>query len=309
MIGAISGMNSVKGVNSYQSISRLNLQRMQKAHTAQQNTQTAQTEQSAPSAMQWKLSGESKLPVQPVRAIGAPAAYSAETMDPAQKLEQGADPVEMAVRMRIQQPEAEAAMPANAAGQQEEAEFNLVGQKQEEEPVMKLPGQKEEPTTPIEKELAEQAEKAEKAKEARKAEQAEELKESEETEESEETKSAQEVMEDEECQTCENRKYQDGSNDPGVSFKTPTNIKPEAAAAAVRGHEMEHVMRNRASAAREGKEVVSQSVTLQTGICPECGDVYVSGGTTRTTTAQKAEPVQQDAAEWVKRANHFSIVV
>lgn len=308
MIGAIGGVNGIRGVSPYQNISKFNLQRMEKAYAAQQNTQAAQVEQSAETGRQWKLTGESSMPVQPVRAIGAPASYSAEAMDPAQKMEQGADPVEMAVRMRIQQPEAEEAMPANAAGQQEEASYNPVGQK-EEESVMKLPGQKDEPTTPIEKELAEQAEKAEKAKEARKAEQAEEMKESKETEESEETKSAQEVMEDEECQTCENRKYQDGSNDPGVSFKTPTNIKPEAAAAAVRGHEMEHVMRNRASAAREGKEVVSQSVTLQTGICPECGDVYVSGGTTRTTTAQKAEPVQQDAAEWVKRANHFSIVV
>ena len=303
MIGAISG------ITPYQSISKINLQRMTKAYAAQQNTQSVQTAQTAEntgSGMQWKLSGESTIPVQPVRAIGAPAAYSAETMDPAQKLEQGADPVEMAVRMRIQQPEAEEAMPANVLGQEEEVQFNLVGQ-EKEEPVMKLPGQKEEPVTPIEKELAEQAEKAEEAKEARKAELAEEAKKAEEAEETEDTKSAQEVMEEAECQTCENRKYQDGSDDPGVSFKTPTNIKPEAAASAVRGHEMEHVVRERASAAREGKEVVSQSVTLQTGICPECGDVYISGGTTTTTTAQKAP--QQDTAEWVKRANHFSIVV
>lgn len=302
MIGAISG------VTPYQSISKVNLQRMQKAYAAQQNTRIVHTEQSAPSAMQWKLSGETTLPVQPVRAIGAPAAYSAETMSPVEKMEQGADPVEMAVRMRIQQPEAEEAMPANTVGQQEEAEFNLVGQ-QEEEPVMKLPGQKEEPTTPIEKELAKQAEKAEEAKEAKKAEQAEERKETEESEEAEESKDAQDIMEEEECRTCERRKYQDGSDDPGVSFKTPTRIAPEAAASAVRGHEMEHVVRERASAAREGREVVSQSVTLHSGICPECGDVYVSGGTTRTITAQKAEPPQQDTAEWVKRANHFSIVV
>lgn len=100
----------------------------------------------------------------------------------------------------------------------------------------------------------------------------------------EETKSAQEVMEEGECQTCKERKYQDGSNDPGVSFKTPSRIAPEQAAAVVRGHEQEHVVREQAQARRENREVVSQSVTLHTAICPECGKAYVSGGTTRTTT-------------------------
>ena len=99
----------------------------------------------------------------------------------------------------------------------------------------------------------------------------------------EETKSAQEVMEEGECQTCKERKYQDGSNDPGVSFKTPSKIAPEQAAAVVRGHEQEHVVREQAQARRENREVVSQSVTLHTAICPECGKTYVSGGTTRTT--------------------------
>ena len=107
----------------------------------------------------------------------------------------------------------------------------------------------------------------------------------------EETKSPQEVMEESECQTCKNRKYQDGSDDPGVSFKTATNIAPEQAAAAVRGHEQEHVVREQAKARREDRHVVSQSVTIHTEICPECGDVYVSGGTTRTAT--KANPVEE----------------
>lgn len=297
MIGAI---NAIK---PYQSVSRIDLQRTAKLYAdAKQNAKAGQTQQSVENGIQWKQSAEKSAP-----AIGAPVAQSTETMSPAEKLEQGADPVEMAVRMRIQQPEAEEAMPANAVGQQEEVEWNLVGQQQEEEPEMKLPGQKDEPATPIEKELAKQAEKAEEAKEARKAELLEEAEKAEEAEEAKETKSPQEVMEDAECQTCENRKYQDGSDDPGVSFKTPSKIAPEAAAATVRGHEMEHVVRERAEAQREGKEVVSQSVRMQTGICPECGDVYVSGGTTTTTTAQKAP--QQDTAEWVKRANHFSIVV
>jgi len=107
----------------------------------------------------------------------------------------------------------------------------------------------------------------------------------------EEAKSAQEVMEEGECQTCKERKYQDGSNDPGVSFKTPTNIAPEQAASAVRGHENEHVVREQAKAQREDRKVVSQSVTYHTDICPECGKVYVSGGTTRTVT--KADTAQQ----------------
>lgn len=93
-----------------------------------------------------------------------------------------------------------------------------------------------------------------------------------------------------ECQTCKNRKYQDGSDDPGVSFKTASKIAPEAAASAVRGHEMEHVYRNQAKAAREGREVVSQSVRLKTGICPECGKPYIAGGETRTVTKAKNEP-------------------
>ena len=109
--------------------------------------------------------------------------------------------------------------------------------------------------------------------------------------EGKESKSPREVMEDAECQTCKNRKYQDGSDDPGVSFKTATNIAPEQAASAVRGHEQEHVVREQAKAQRENRKVVSQSVTIHTAICPECGDTYVSGGTTRTTT--KANPVEE----------------
>lgn len=102
----------------------------------------------------------------------------------------------------------------------------------------------------------------------------------------EKSKSAREFMQEETCQTCKNRKYQDGSDDPGVSFKTATRLSPEQAATAVRGHEMEHVTRERAKADREDRKVVQQSVTIHTAICPECGDVYVSGGTTRTVTTK-----------------------
>ena len=104
-----------------------------------------------------------------------------------------------------------------------------------------------------------------------------------------------------ECQTCKNRKYQDASDDPGVSFKSASKVGPEGAAAAVRGHEYEHVYRNQAKAAREGKEVVYQSVRIKTAICPECGDSYVAGGETTTVTKTKPEKVEpadkKDGAE------------
>ncbi len=106
-------------------------------------------------------------------------------------------------------------------------------------------------------------------------------------------KTPQEVMEDSECKTCAERKYQDGSDDPGVSFKTAAHISPEQAAAKVRSHEYEHVVREQSKADRENKEVVSQSVRLHTDICPECGRTYVSGGVTNTVTRGKDEPKEQ----------------
>jgi hypothetical protein len=88
-----------------------------------------------------------------------------------------------------------------------------------------------------------------------------------------------------ECQTCKNRTYQDGSNDPGVSFKAPGHIDPESSGAVVRAHEQEHVANEQAKAKAEGRRVISQSVRLFTSVCPECGRAYVSGGVTRTVTA------------------------
>jgi ribosomal protein L32 len=92
-----------------------------------------------------------------------------------------------------------------------------------------------------------------------------------------------------ECQTCKNRKYQDGSNDPSVSFQSPTHIGPNQAATAVAAHEGEHVAHEQAKAQREDRRIVSQTVTLHTSICPECGRVYISGGVTRTVTANKPD--------------------
>ena len=84
-----------------------------------------------------------------------------------------------------------------------------------------------------------------------------------------------------ECQTCKNRKYKDGS-DEMVSFKSPTHISPESAASAVRAHEQEHVSNAYSKAALKNGKVIAASVSIHTGICPECGRTYIAGGTTHT---------------------------
>lgn len=100
-----------------------------------------------------------------------------------------------------------------------------------------------------------------------------------------------------ECQTCKARCYQDGSNDPGVSFKAPAHVSPQSAAAVVLAHEQEHVSHEQANAANEGRRVVSQTVRLFTAVCPECGRVYVSGGETRTVTAADSAGQEAGGAE------------
>lgn len=84
------------------------------------------------------------------------------------------------------------------------------------------------------------------------------------------------------CETCKNRKYQDGSDESNVSFKSPSRISPDSAAAAVRAHENQHVSNAYKKAAKENGKVVSASVSIKTAICPECGSVYVAGGVTKT---------------------------
>ena len=96
------------------------------------------------------------------------------------------------------------------------------------------------------------------------------------------------------CKTCSNRKYVDVSGDASVSFKSPTHISPEAAPAMVAAHESEHVSNERAYAAKEGRRIVNQTVSISTGICPECGRIYVSGGVTQTTSVKESKP-QQDS--------------
>lgn len=85
----------------------------------------------------------------------------------------------------------------------------------------------------------------------------------------------------EECQTCKNRKYKDGS-DEMVSFKSPTHISPQNAAAAVRAHEQEHVSNAYSKAATDNGKVMRASVSIHMAVCPECGRTYVAGGTTQT---------------------------
>lgn len=87
-----------------------------------------------------------------------------------------------------------------------------------------------------------------------------------------------------ECQTCKNRRYQDDSDDSGVSFQSATHIAPSAAYSAVRSHENEHVARNKTQAEQNGQKIAFQTVTIHHAICPECGRSYVSGGVTHTVT-------------------------
>jgi len=83
------------------------------------------------------------------------------------------------------------------------------------------------------------------------------------------------------CETCQNRTYQDGS-DEMVSFKSPTHISPESAASAVMAHEQEHVSNAYSKANKDNGKVIQASVRIQTSVCPECGRTYVSGGETTT---------------------------
>lgn len=107
-----------------------------------------------------------------------------------------------------------------------------------------------------------------------------------------------------ECQTCKSRKYQDGSNDPGVSFKTPTTLSPERAVFAIRSHEAEHVAHARLKALEEDKEIVSQSVSYRTSICPECGKTFMAGGNTRTVFRSAPETYSQEA---VKKGTYLDL--
>lgn len=98
-----------------------------------------------------------------------------------------------------------------------------------------------------------------------------------------------------ECQTCATRTYKDGSNEM-VSYKAPTHISPEAAGAAVRAHEQEHVANAYNKAAKHGNaQVLNASVSIRTSTCPECGRSYVSGGTTTTQIRYNGDSYGQNS--------------
>ena len=101
-----------------------------------------------------------------------------------------------------------------------------------------------------------------------------------------------------EGQTCENRKYQDGSNEM-VSFKSAQHISPMASASRVRAHEQEHVSNAFTKAAQDNGKVLQASVTLKTAVCPECGRTYVAGG--KTTTKIKYENEENPYVEQLKK--------
>ena len=103
----------------------------------------------------------------------------------------------------------------------------------------------------------------------------------------------------EECQTCKNRKYQDGSDEMDVSFKSPGHIDPDNAAQVVLGHEHEHVANAYQKADENNGKVEQATVQLKTSICPECGRTYISGGVTHTQIKYYNEdnPYQKDMKE------------
>ncbi len=215
-----------------------------------QGAEKAQSVQRPSAVWTARKAAQPDAPVQPVTAVRPVDGNEQKPGRFALSLREGADPVEMAVRMRIKY------MGDDPAGQK-----SALGADQLKDPAL------------------------------------------------ENTKSPQEVMEEGECQTCKERKYQDGSDDPGVSFKTPTSVAPEQAAGAVRGHENEHVVREQAKARREDRKVVSQSVTYHTGICPECGTTYVSGGTTRTVTKADTDgQAEQQSGQQQDPRKPFSVV-
>ncbi len=208
MVGGISGAVQYYGYYGYSG--------PVKGNAVQGGAQTQEVQKAQEQkVIMMKRGADPETPVEPVEPAPVVRTGTSNTIP---FLRQGADPVEMAVRMRIQYPGEEESVEGSGA------------------------------------------------------------------------EAVQNAYEEGECETCKQRKYQDGSDDPGVSYQTPTHIAPEQAASAVRGHEMEHVVREGAKAEREDRKVVSQSVMIHTDICPECGKVYISGGTTRTTTAAKTQP-------------------
>ncbi len=106
-----------------------------------------------------------------------------------------------------------------------------------------------------------------------------------------------------ECSTCASRKYQDGSDEANVSFKSPGHISPSASMATVSAHEREHVANAYKSAAKDNGRVLQASVSYSRSICPECGRSYVSGGVTNTMVRYNEDnPYSRNAKEYDRAA-------
>lgn len=253
MIGSISGLNAY--YNPYAAYRTNQTQRGQSPQ--QPNAHGAPDVQRAAGTWTGQRAASPETPVQPVTPVRAVGPERSQPATLGMSVRLGADPAEMAVRMRIR-PYDESSnifLEGNAKSAFSSLLANGAAQK---------PG-----SVPAAEAGAVEGLGAD---------------------------GAQKAMEEGKCETCEKRKYQDGSDDMGVSFQTPTRVDPDMASAAVRGHENEHVIRDRAKAEQEGRKVVSQSVTLHTDICPECGKVYTSGGETRTTSIEKNDQQEQNAA-------------
>ncbi|MEN6623181.1 MAG: hypothetical protein ABFD50_16740 [Smithella sp.] len=77
-------------------------------------------------------------------------------------------------------------------------------------------------------------------------------------------------------------------------MQSPTHLSPDEASGAVIAHEQEHVQHNAEKAKREGENAVS-FVQIHTAVCPECGKIYVSGGTTTTYFSKKEQPSEVES--------------
>lgn len=59
-------------------------------------------------------------------------------------------------------------------------------------------------------------------------------------------------------------------------------------------HENQHVVHNAQKAEQQGMRAIS-TVQIHSSVCPECGRIYVSGGTTTTTYVPKQGQPSADA--------------
>lgn len=97
-----------------------------------------------------------------------------------------------------------------------------------------------------------------------------------------------------ECKTCQNRKYQDGSDESDVSFQAPTHVSPQASTSATMAHEQQHVANAYEKASKGNGKVLQASVSLKMSVCPECGRVYCAGGETTTRISYPNDKFSQN---------------